>query len=1284
MVKTHATWLLPLLVGLLSVEALRADDVGDYAEVTVEEAPVRSGEETLMRAKKGEKFEIIEIREPFFGVQVTLADGQRRKGYLWNQHAQAVPPPLAPLYTPPPPEPYVRVTAGEATIRVGKTALGSVRAGRVLRVEKQQPGWFWVQPTADAASAGWLQAKAVEPLPHHGPSQDGVWPTSIQQARVTWSKDGFVISSPLSAADETPLVLAAADRAVDEVERSGNRIEVRLADESPLAPGTKSLWIAEQNGRQHRVDLPTPELASTASSTRYDSSPELQYLSIEVTDAAPGMWLEGCQVRPDREKPRLRPLDRKGSAELSFTDLYEFQGKTYVRIGLRDVSDDFNRWVYLRAHTPWGGRSRTVALRRVGNKVEPKATRFEDHKSGFVDAVAEVPNVELMPVDLAEQVLKEAGLQVEIVSAADLTKVASPDPRALVSRQGVAAGATMLLGKTLLLSIGNTPEVARPESASGLTIDVLDAFALASLKPHSAADFAPDENGLQWLTAQPNATGVLSLGADGGVSLDPDRSATRTNQAAFLKLMLLATLNNPPEAMPGSIGEVFRQLISVEDRIQQRIRSDRSLEIGRVAERVAQLLAAELSAADRSALEDDWQRYRQHRTTPADYDLQGNQFVGDDLALWTIQWLFDHGKYDPLESTVPAADTRGRPLAVLFQPGRAPQWSREVGMPITPPGQTAPTQEQLSGLIASLNQQAPSSAPPEQLIPDSPSRSEPPRGEPLVYAGDGPTHVRVPPVVRQPVSTADEELRKLGLRIARADRLLDTDRVIASRPEARAWVDSGSGVELQAERRVPDVLGYTPDRVDRELERWNFQARRDGPAGSSDVAVDQQPAAGQFASVDDPIVVRFRVLMPDLVGKFAKDGLDLLQQRDLRYRVQTKIFLRDRIVAQEPAAGTLLDHGDTADLVVHAQVPSLVGRTLAQAQAKLEEYDLRAETPNRLARDGDTVRGQRPLAGQYVPHGSDVRLAPIVTFVPNVVGLSLGEAETVLQQQNDLGVRPIGPLLARDRITNQTPRQGTEIERGQTVVLDGRVPIPDVRGDNLYSATNRIRSAGGELAVDVEGSGQNTDVVYSQNPNPGVLAMPRSTVSLTPGVMIPSVSGLSVNEARQRLARVNVDSRVTSSGTQETRDRGMAGQTVVSGQSHQGLHPRRGIGQVRLGVTEYVLPVRIVPRVVEMTPAAAIAAIEREDLRVDTVVVTIVPRGGTRRMSVGEFRTFMFGQALASLIGGNSSEQARIESAYASHTQARAGTRLVAGDSVDLFVDVRVSYGEGNGERPNR
>ncbi|WP_158265118.1 PASTA domain-containing protein [Blastopirellula marina] len=1264
--KSFARSLTCVLIGLLGVASVAAAEPGDYAEVTADEAAIRVGNEVVATAKKGETYQIVEIRGEFYKVRVWTDQGERL-GYLWVKQAKATPPPM---YAPPAPDKYVRVKSADAAIKSGSDLIATAQVGDVLLLSIARPGWLWVKTSADKnAPAGWLKENLAERLEHHGPSQTGDWPSSIQTASVAWSDGGYVVTSDLPSATGKSFTLVGGDLQTSPVETTSTGVKVRLEDDGVLAPGTKSLWIEEESGAKHRLDLPDPALSAVVSSSRYDTFPDGQFVSIELTTPAPGMWLEGCQIIPGKEKPRMQRLEQDRSADLSFADIYQYKAKTYVRLAARDFGDDVTRWIYLRARAPWGATSDTIAVMRVGDKLNEKATTFKNDNSGPVDAVAQIPELELMPVYLAKQVLEAAGLQAEFVAAADLQAIKSPSDSDLVHRQGVPAGESRLIGGTILLSIGSTPTVDSAADASRLTIDVADTLSLTWIDQVTSPSFALDESKLNWLTSDPAATGVLPIAVDGGVSLDPERTDDETSKAAFLKLLLASTLASPLQTMPGPIGAVFRDLIADEDELQQRIGGENAFAIDDVADRVAKQLGVDWSLDDQAAMQSDWERYGRYRSTSADYDLQQNEFFADDLGVWIIVWLFEHKLYDPLKSTVPATDAQGRPLAVLFQPGQAPAWSGDVKLPILPPGFSAPPMLHISESVASLNQHA--STPPAEDL----AKNDPPKGDPVKHASDGPTTVRVPMMIRDPVAMADGKLGRLGLQVADAARLLDTDRVTKSSPAADVWVPSGLAVDLSAERRVPNVLGYNPDRVDSELRRFNFRAQHLGKVMSNDVAVRQSPESGEYASVDELIDVNFNAVMPLVEGKLAKEGIDALEERDLGYRANTKIFLQDKIVQQSPNPGVLVSHGDIADLVVHTKVPDITGLRLDVARKSLDDFDLAINLPNQLARGEDIVRGQNPNAGLYVPHQSNVRLSPVVTKVPNVVGYSLGDAETVLDARNDIGVRTIGSLLDRDRITGQNPRAGTEIERGQSVVLDARVPAPNVRGDNLFAAANTVRNAGGELFADIIGTGQQTDVVYSQSPNPGVLVMPRSTISLVPGVNIPSVRGLSTNDAQQRLANVNVSSRVTSSGTQETSDRSMFFRTVVGGQSHSGLHARSSIGQVNLSVTQYVPAYRKVPVVEGMAALNAVSAIERADLRVGAIIV----RGGHdqiagRRMSVGEFRGILLGQALATLLGGNS-DGVRIQSATATGSSPGPYTELIAGDSVDIYVHVILTEG---------
>ncbi len=1267
---SHTTSVVVATIALSCLSAMGAE-IGDYAEVTADQAEIKSGKKVLMTARKGDKFEIVDIQPPFYGVRLP-ASSDAKIGYLWNQQAKAVPAPLAPLYQPPAPEKYILVQKDKTPLKVGGKTNATVAKGRTLLVEREQPGWLWVKTsTAPDAPAGWVQDASVKRIDHHGPSLNGYWPRTIQSTRVSWREGLFVVSSDLPVPAGNGLTCLSDPAGDSKVTFSNGSVEVGLRGSDAITPGTRSLWVGEENGNAHRLDLPAPQISDSILLSRYDSTPDAQFVSVEVKTPAPGMWLEGCQIIPGRQRPRLEPLDTGSDADLAFADMYSFKGKTYVRLRVRDLSDDVTRWLYIRLHAPWGDRSDTIAIKREGDKIAASGSLFPyDQNRGPVDAAATVPDVELMPVELASEVLQSRGFKVEFVSSDNLQRIASPGSRSIVSRQGTPSGESMLIGETILLALGDRPV---PESTARVVegmVDVGGAFSLASLEPISVSKAGGEEGGLQWVTSLPGATGTLPVQQDAGVSLDPVRPKSNTAQAAFLKLLIASTLTSP--AMPGAIGEAFRKLISADEQFQKQIKERQQLDIGEATEIVLGALKIELAEEGRTALKDAWSSFSRYRETVASYDLQNNGLVAEDVGIWLVEWLFENGHFNPADSYVPAADSQGNPVAILFQPGEAPAWSPDVQPPVVQPGYVSASALSILSALKSLRKHAPETVLPPKTDETRPEE-QPPQGDPLKSSADGPTFVRIPNAIRDTVATADGKLQERGLRIANPGQLLESDRVTGSTPDPSLWVRSGGAIQLAAQRRVPDVTGFRPDGVEQKLRQWKFKSRNEGDALPTDVAVRQKPEAGEYASINDEVTVGYQVLTPDVTGKLVSEGLPYLTKHDLKYRTQTKMFQQDKIVEQRPLPGVLVEHGDSVDLVVHTRVPSVVGRQLSSAGRTLRNFDLVADIPNRLARDEDTVTGQNPTAGNYRPHGSTVRLSPVVTTVPRVTGYKLADAETILSRQNDINVRTIGNLIARDRITGQSPSAGTQIERGSTVTVDARVRVPDVRRNNIAAAARTIRGAGGELSAFVRGFSQNTDIVYSQDPGPGTLVAPRSNVSLVPGVFIPSVTGVSVAEARRRLANVNVNSRVTSSGTKETTDRRQVGQTVVNNQSLRGLYRRSNVNQVSLAVTQYVLAERTVPNVRGMAALAAIGAISRAELQTGTVHVKL-PRLPARRMSVGEFRGFLLGQAIAAIIGGGDGEQPRIKSAIASGTQPAAGTRVMKGSRVDLYVDVTLTY----------
>ncbi|HEY1066861.1 MAG TPA: PASTA domain-containing protein, partial [Pirellulales bacterium] len=254
-------------------------------------------------------------------------------------------------------------------------------------------------------------------------------------------------------------------------------------------------------------------------------------------------------------------------------------------------------------------------------------------------------------------------------------------------------------------------------------------------------------------------------------------------------------------------------------------------------------------------------------------------------------------------------------------------------------------------------------------------------------------------------------------------------------------------------------------------------------------------------------------------------------------------------------------------------------------------------------------------SGEYVPHGSTVGLGPITTTAPDVVGERMARATSLLRDEEDFTVSIVGrdELRDDDLVTMQTPRAGTQIERGERITLDARVTAPEVQGGSIASAKRRIDRAAGSLSWRVRDEYFEEDLVYSQTPQPGELIYPRTEISLTPGVSLPNVSGMTPNQAARAIEGVGLAWRITSSGTRETINRNEVGGVYIDGQSPRaGFYPRRNLGEIRLSETQYVMAMRDVPNLVRTRMSDAVQGLASEGF-----VPVIVVDG--QRMSLREW-----------------------------------------------------------------
>jgi beta-lactam-binding protein with PASTA domain/predicted Ser/Thr protein kinase len=278
----------------------------------------------------------------------------------------------------------------------------------------------------------------------------------------------------------------------------------------------------------------------------------------------------------------------------------------------------------------------------------------------------------------------------------------------------------------------------------------------------------------------------------------------------------------------------------------------------------------------------------------------------------------------------------------------------------------------------------------------------------------GPDRVRVPRVVGQDFREASARLRDEGFEVDSARRAssLPRDRVIEQDPDPGALREEGSRVRLvvsagPATAGVPDLVGDGRRAAERELEELGFEVGD----------VTRRPS--------------------EEVGE-------------------------NRVISTDPPAGTRLEVGRDVDLVVstgppRVEVPTLVGRTQAEARAALAQRGLTVGGVSEQERDdvaAGTVIGSTPAAGASVRRGSAVSLVvarePERVKVPDVDGRSVRRARAILEERGfevEVEERAVQAPEDDDRIVDQDPPAGEEVERGETVTITvGRLEPPQPDG----------------------------------------------------------------------------------------------------------------------------------------------------------------------------------------------------------------------------------------------
>jgi eukaryotic-like serine/threonine-protein kinase len=197
------------------------------------------------------------------------------------------------------------------------------------------------------------------------------------------------------------------------------------------------------------------------------------------------------------------------------------------------------------------------------------------------------------------------------------------------------------------------------------------------------------------------------------------------------------------------------------------------------------------------------------------------------------------------------------------------------------------------------------------------------------------------------------------------------------------------------------------------------------------------------------------VAMPDVVGKRAVEALQILQGRGVGLRIEDHIyspFPPDCVVRQSPPGGMRVKIGQYAHVVLSlgpqkANIPKLEERSLRASRIELLRAGMQAGEISSLYLPDwqeDTVIKQEPVPGTTDSTSAHVDMLvslgarPLAYVMPELIGLSLAQAESILAQ-GKLKVSKITlaavPGALHGVVVGQAPGHGARVEAGAGIDL---------------------------------------------------------------------------------------------------------------------------------------------------------------------------------------------------------------------------------------------------------
>jgi len=329
--------------------------------------------------------------------------------------------------------------------------------------------------------------------------------------------------------------------------------------------------------------------------------------------------------------------------------------------------------------------------------------------------------------------------------------------------------------------------------------------------------------------------------------------------------------------------------------------------------------------------------------------------------------------------------------------------------------------------------------------------------------------------------------------------------IISQDPPGGTSVTIGSSVDLTISRGppgmvdVPDVVGMawvpavnTITSASLSVVARTWEQSHTVPYGH---VISQDPSGGTSAAEGSDVTLTISsgpspdgedVMVFNVVGMWWEWAMELIYLRGLVYAEISWVFSavkEDRVISQNPAAGTVVAKGSTVWVTVSrgtgpVYVPDVVGMPEPAARQKITSYCL-VYAISRVYSDNvvegyvisqDLAAGTKVLCGSTVP--LTISLGPCPPgMVPDVVGMTYADAASAINSA-ELSVGSIwyfsSDTVPAGCVISQEPAAGTVVDSGTEVDLEissgpstdaEDVMVPDVVGMTESDAESAINSA---------------------------------------------------------------------------------------------------------------------------------------------------------------------------------------------------------------------------------